>query len=128
MLRIYEAIDTMNIGSWTLTDTIEIIPASIKEPRGQYCLAWCPSKFQPAMLVIGCGRDQGAKIFRLDAQNHWQAYESLGTHEGIVRDVAWAPSMGRSYQLIATASSDGHVRIYQLTTLASKPTALVTFK
>jgi nucleoporin SEH1 len=33
----------------------------------------------------------------------------------MVTDVAWAPNMGRSYQLIATASKDGIVRIFKLT-------------
>ena len=31
-----------------------------------------------------------------------------------VTSVAWAPSCGRSYHLIATGSRDGHVRIWRV--------------
>ncbi|KAJ3274248.1 epoxide hydrolase, soluble (sEH) [Terramyces sp. JEL0728] len=112
VLRIYEAQDPMNVQNW---DDFEITNSSTKEGEEQFCLAWCPSKYLPAMLVIGCGRDNIAKVFRVDANNHWQSYETLPGHGGIIRDVAWAPHMGRSFQLIATACSDGHVRIFQLT-------------
>ncbi|KAJ3254347.1 epoxide hydrolase, soluble (sEH) [Boothiomyces macroporosus] len=97
-----------------MADDFEITSSSTKDGEEQFCLAWCPSKYLPTMLVIGCGRDNIAKIFRLDANNHWQSYETLPGHNGVIRDVAWAPHMGRSYQLIATGCSDGHVRIFQL--------------
>lgn len=38
----------------------------------------------------------------------------LPGHDGLIRDVAWAPSMGRGYQLIATASKDGFVRVFRI--------------
>ncbi len=31
-----------------------------------------------------------------------------------VTSIAWAPSCGRSYHLVATGSRDGHVRIWKL--------------
>ena len=31
-----------------------------------------------------------------------------------ITSVAWAPSCGRSYHLVATGSRDGHVRIWKL--------------
>jgi nucleoporin SEH1 len=40
--------------------------------------------------------------------------ESLAGHGDIVTDVCWAPNMGRSFELIATACRDGHVRIFKL--------------
>ncbi len=40
-------------------------------------------------------KEHTAKVFRLDPQNHWQAFEILPNHGGIVRDVAWAPNLGR---------------------------------
>jgi WD40 repeat protein len=74
------------------------------------------------MMAISCGKEQIVKIFRLDGQNNWQPCETLTGSNGTIRDVAWAPNMGRyakfiiirSYQLIATASTDGNVRIYHL--------------
>lgn len=38
---------------------------------------------------------------------------SLPEHNGLIRSVSWAPSMGRDYQLIATGCKDGYVRIFK---------------
>jgi nucleoporin SEH1 len=40
--------------------------------------------------------------------------ETLVGHKGPVHDIAWAPNLGRSYHLIATASKDHTVRIWQI--------------
>lgn len=49
----------------------------------------------------------------MDQHNKWQICEVLNGHQDIVHDVAWAPNVGRSYQLIATACKDGRVRIFK---------------
>ncbi|KAJ3037936.1 epoxide hydrolase, soluble (sEH) [Rhizophlyctis rosea] len=114
IVRIYEAMDIVNLSQWTLMDEFEVGPGG-KESDGHYCLSWCPSRFQSQMLVVGCGKENVAKVFRLDQHNKWQPFEVLGPHSDVVCDVAWAPNMGRSYQLIATASKDNHIRIFKLT-------------
>lgn len=38
---------------------------------------------------------------------------SLLEHNGLIRSVSWAPSMGRSYHLIATGCKDGSIRIFK---------------
>ena len=43
----------------------------------------------------------------------------LYDHEGLIREVSWAPSMGRSYELVATACQDGYVRIFKITGINS---------
>lgn len=113
-MRVFEALDPMNLTAWTLTDDFELIVGGSKEPEGQFCLSWCPSKHLLPMMVVGCGKDHVAKVFRLDLNNHWLPFETLHGHTGLIRDIAWAPNMGRSYQLIATACSDGNVRIFHL--------------
>ncbi|KAF3986124.1 hypothetical protein FT663_05017 [Candidozyma haemuli var. vulneris] len=40
---------------------------------------------------------------------------SLPEHNGLIRSVSWAPSMGRSYHLIATGCKDGFIRIFKAT-------------
>lgn len=35
----------------------------------------------------------------------------VGEHNGVVHDIAWAPVMGRSYHLIATASRENCFRV-----------------
>ena len=38
----------------------------------------------------------------------------LGEHTGVVHDIAWAPAMGRSYHLIATASREASFKVHTL--------------
>ncbi|KAL1919237.1 uncharacterized protein VTP21DRAFT_1929 [Calcarisporiella thermophila] len=118
MLRIYEATEVINLASWTIMEEISVNPtgAESKGMEANYCLSWCPNRFMPEMIVVGCGRENTAKIFRCDqTSNKWHPYEILEGHNDVVHDVAWAPSMGRSYQLIATSSKDHRVRIFKLT-------------
>ncbi|CAG8559682.1 7451_t:CDS:2 [Ambispora gerdemannii] len=115
IVRIYEFLEVTNLEDYTCMDEFEINPGSItKEVDGHYCISWCPSRFNPPMMVVGCGKE--AKIFRQDGQSKWQAYEVLSGHEDTVHDVSWAPTMGRlvspHYFLF---SEDQHVRIYKIT-------------
>lgn len=61
------------------------------------------------MFVVAC--DLYAKIYFFD--NKWKVKETI-QHSSVLTCVAWAPSMGRSFHLIATAALDGHVRIFKL--------------
>lgn len=45
---------------------------------------------------------------------------SLPEHNGLIRSVSWAPSMGRSYHLIATGCKDGFIRIFKATESTEK--------
>ncbi|KAI9139772.1 WD40-repeat-containing domain protein [Paraphysoderma sedebokerense] len=124
MVRIYEAMDVVNLAHWTLMEEFEVTQTT--KETGNFCLSWCPSRFHPPMLVIGCGgrdsnardatvKENTAKIFRVDQHNKWQPFEILEGHTDAVHDVSWAPNVGKTYQLIATASKDKHVRIYKIT-------------
>ena len=55
------------------------------------------------------------RIYRQESNGKYKAMEELKGHKNLVRGIAWAPTMGRSYHLIATACKDGHVRIFKLT-------------
>ncbi|KAI8643433.1 WD40-repeat-containing domain protein [Parasitella parasitica] len=80
-----------------------------------YCIDWCPNRTPSAMIAVGLGKEIGARIFKHDGHNRWIPSEFLPGHTQEVHDISWAPSMARSYQLIATASKDNLVRIYKLT-------------
>lgn len=115
MVKIYEAMDVTSLAHWTMIDSFPVGEGPSKDEEGNHCLSWSTSKFTSQMMVVGCAKDHVAKIFRQDHNNKWQACEVLGGHGGVVHDVSWAPNMGRSYNLIATACKDGHVRIFKLT-------------
>jgi nucleoporin SEH1 len=66
-------------------------------------------------------------VFRTDkSKRFWPVAWLTGAHQ-IIRDVAWANGSMRGYDVIATASKDGMIRIYELSTPRSdKTTAIAT--
>ena len=54
-------------------------------------------------------------LYRPDDRGQWQVAELIQDDAGLVRCVAWAPGGQRGYELIATGSKSGVVRIYKLT-------------
>lgn len=50
-----------------------------------------------------------------DSDSKYVKLGNLPEHNGLIRSVCWAPSMGRNYHLIATGCKDGFVRIFKAT-------------
>ncbi|KAI7872205.1 WD40-repeat-containing domain protein [Spinellus fusiger] len=105
------------------TNTLQTgTPATVHTPvdaDSGYCIDWCPNRTATALMVVGLGKEIGARIFKHDGHNRWYPAEYLPEHTQEVHDVSWAPSMARSYQLIATACKDHHVRIFKITDIPS---------
>ncbi len=120
-LRIYEAMDFVDLSAWTLQDDIlvsslaSVSSTTVRESDGHFCLSWNPSRAPQPMIVVGCGKENMAKIWRCDAANKWSVVEQLKGHTDVVLDVAWAPNLGKSFHLIATACKDQKVRIFKVT-------------
>eukprot|EP00743_Colponemidia_sp_Colp-15_P001728 GILK01001887.1.p1 GENE.GILK01001887.1~~GILK01001887.1.p1 ORF type:complete len:319 (-),score=44.64 GILK01001887.1:183-1139(-) len=107
-VRIYEATDVMNLSSWPLMEEFE------SHKAGSNAISWNPSRYEPPMVVIG-SNDSVAKVWEYSEQyRRWQVSVELVGHDDCIHDVAWAPNMGRTYHLIATASKDKTVRIWKL--------------
>lgn len=124
MVRVYEAIDVTNLAHWPLQDSFEGGREGGRE-GGVTSLSWNKCRFDPPMMVVG-GSGGGVRVWvgREEGQSgghggrRWEMLCELsrgggGGGEG-VRDVAWAPKMGRSYHLIATAGRDNKLRIHTL--------------
>ncbi|KAJ7074974.1 WD40-repeat-containing domain protein [Mycena belliarum] len=99
-----------------------------READGGWCLSWCRDRYWGELLAAGAGTSGQVKIIQLvpsrrpttlltlDPSPIAGAATTSGTEDGAaVTSVAWAPSCGRSYHLVATAARDGHVRIWRLT-------------
>lgn len=113
-LRIYDALEPSDLSSWTLTSEINILsqpPAN--HLQSDFCLSWCPSRFSTEKLAISV-LDQ-AIIYQRGVDNKLHIAAKLLGHNGLIRSISWAPTIGRWYQLIATGSKDGKVRIYKIT-------------
>ncbi|KAJ2221381.1 epoxide hydrolase, soluble (sEH), partial [Coemansia sp. RSA 1722] len=112
-VRFYSPVEPITLSNWTVSGHIDFIPGGASDSDGPLCLSWCKSRFtSPHMIAIGGSKGNRVKIFQLDTLQYSELHE-LDSYDAFVLDIDWAPSMGRSYHLIATACSDGHVRIYK---------------
>lgn len=79
---------------------------------GTTCLTWCKSHGQMKLAV---GNEKNAQIWkRLADVEKWELTNELEGHNGVIHCIAWAPSIGRSFERIATGCSDGMVRLFEI--------------
>jgi len=72
---------------------------------GATSVSWCST----GNRFVSGGCDKTVKLWQLN-DNKWES-QTIGTHKGWVRDVAWAPNIGLPYETIASCSQDGEVDI-----------------
>ncbi|KAJ1866761.1 epoxide hydrolase, soluble (sEH) [Coemansia sp. RSA 989] len=112
-VRLYSPTDSVRLENWTVNCFIDFVPGGATDADGPLSVSWCKSRFSsPHMLVVGGSRHKNVKIFQL-LNNAFVELAELAQYDSHVLDVDWAPTMGRSYHLIATACADGHIRIYK---------------
>ncbi|TFK39244.1 WD40-repeat-containing domain protein [Crucibulum laeve] len=112
-----------------------------READGGWCISWCKDRYWGEVIAAGSGTSGVIKIIQLTPSrrpstiltldpspsntantsssasiNHMQAAEpdSRTQEKFSITSVAWAPSCGRSYHLIATGGRDGKVRIWKV--------------
>ncbi|XBW34876.1 hypothetical protein QEN19_000441 [Hanseniaspora menglaensis] len=122
-LRIYSCSDPSNLAYWELKESCNLIPEGFTQPvahlQSDYCLDWCKSKFLDETIVCSC-LDLLSFMQRDPANgNKLTKVLDLYDHTGLIREVAWAPSMGRSYELVATACQDGFLRVFKITGIST---------
>lgn len=115
VVRIYEAVDEMNLNHWLLKKSIEVEPDNTE--LGVRCLDWCKGRFEPPTLVVG-DSSGNVNIYRYsDASRNWGLYLRLDGHvnprKGVL-DVSWCPDVGRSYHLVSSCGRDGRLRVHKL--------------
>lgn len=108
-VRIYEATDIFSLTNWTSSESFLVENTSLveREPNSEHgltCLSWSDCPFEIPRLAIG-GHSKRAVVWALK-NSKWIEESVLGSHGDTIHDIAWAPSMGRSYHLIATASRE----------------------
>ena len=110
MVRIYEAVDIMNLAQWPLAATLQCFADNNR--LGVTCLSWCNGRFEPPTLVVGGSH---LVIYRYsEAARAWQSILHMPPPEkGSVLHVAWAPNVGRRFHYIASAENQ-QLRIYKL--------------
>ncbi|KAK8870022.1 hypothetical protein IAR55_000592 [Kwoniella newhampshirensis] len=131
-LRIYTSLDP-SLNDWSLVHSIHVpslplpgnsdeIPppaesaASTSElASGGWGLSWCKEKWWGSVLATFSGTSPTLKLVVLDPQPTSLIHLTpSGNGAAPLTSVAWAPSCGRSYHLLATGSRDGTVRIWRV--------------
>jgi len=114
-VRIYEAIDVMNLNHWPSKGIIEFPFVDKKSSElGVTSLSWCTGRFEPPTLVVGGGNGSVLVYRYSDDSRIWNLAVELKSHSKGVLDVSWAANVGRSYHLIASTGMDGKTMVHRL--------------
>ena len=126
-VRVYKASDAMSLSNWKLESEFQLegkadgatsadAKAGVVEGAGGgppgVALAWNPNPFEIPSLVVGRGRALSIWEY-YSQQQRWVKVKAFPDHESRINCISWAPSMGRSFHLIATG--DRAVNIWKLT-------------
>lgn len=113
VLRLHEVVEPNNMEYWISLQEVSFLTHPVsRQFQSSFSLSWAPSQFYHDYLVICVLED--AFIYYRESTGRLVRVAELSQHKGLIRDVAWAPSMGRSYNLIATACKDGFLRIFRV--------------
>lgn len=115
-----------DLTSWALTTELPILQLHLpaKSLQSSFAIEWCPAKFSQTEMFAVVALDQSFIYGASDEQENEEDEDitslyvklcNLPEHNGLIRSVSWAPSMGRLYHLIATGCKDGYVRIFKAT-------------
>jgi WD40 repeat protein len=107
VVRVYEATDVMNLGSWNLQ-------AEIQTKIVCSCLSWSTAKSYPPLIAVGCDETVATsgriQIYEFSEQaRKWSKAETIATILDPVRDISFSPNLGRSFHMLAVASKDVHI-------------------
>ncbi|CAA9961673.1 hypothetical protein PTMSG1_05050 [Pyrenophora teres f. maculata] len=134
-LTVYEPQDQSNLHEWTILAerwVSENNPPERQEEVG-FKVVFHKEKL-PCWTAITAGLDRKSLslavaamkdvlVFRTDKAKRFFQVAKLEGARGIIRDLAWANGSMRGYDILATASKDGAIRIYELHTKNDEKTA-----
>lgn len=110
-LRIYQAFRPQDLGDLTLVHTLMLTKKPANNLEGSYTVNWSSAKYAQEKLCASAV--DVCSIYVRNSENQY-VLDQLIPHDSIITDVSWAPLMGRSFELLATASKDGIVRVFKI--------------
>ncbi|OBA23180.1 WD40 repeat-like protein [Metschnikowia bicuspidata var. bicuspidata NRRL YB-4993] len=131
IVRVYQLVEPADLLVWELCAEIPILDLQLpaKSLQSSFSIEWCPSKFAKTEKFAVIALDQGFAARSSDLLDEpsgpsertprYVKVCSLPEHNGLIRLVSWAPSMGRSHHLLATGCKDGYIRIFKAFETAS---------
>jgi nucleoporin SEH1 len=128
-LKILEPIDHEDLTQWHTFFERYLCPTPDRQDETSFKVSFHHEK-SPCWTAVRAGLDRKAlslavtcmdtvKIFRTDKDRRFYHVADLKEARDLVRDVSWANGAMRGWDVIATASKDGCIRIYELHTDAS---------
>lgn len=135
-LTVWEPTDPNSLNEWTSIAEHWVCSDSKPAPGPQHEVGFkvvFHKEKLPCWKAIQVGLDRKSlslavavmndvQVFRTDKHKKFYRVATLEGAREVIRDVAWANGSMRGYDIIATASKDGAIRIYEISTpLFDKP-------
>ena len=125
-LTICEPIDHDNLSEWQDIWQDYLCKTPSRTEETSFRVSWHHEKL-PAWPAILAGLDRKSlslavsvmdtvKVFRTDKDRKFFTAAEITGASGLIRDVAWANGSMRGFDVLAAASKDGHIRVYELHT------------
>ncbi|KAK4544087.1 hypothetical protein LTR36_004585 [Oleoguttula mirabilis] len=135
-LSVCEPADHDDLSAWRVMWSDYLCKMPTRTEETGFRLSWHKEKL-PAWPAILAGLDRKSlslavavgdivKIFRTDKDRKFYTAAVLEGAKGLVRDVGWANGSMRGFDMVATASKDGFIRIYELHTPGASSLPLST--
>ncbi|KAK5721904.1 hypothetical protein LTR15_006498 [Elasticomyces elasticus] len=128
-LSVCEPVDHDDLSAWRVMWSDYLCRTPSRAEETGFRLSWHHEKL-PASGAVLAGLDRKSlslavavgdivKVFRTDKDRKFYTAAVLEGAKGLVRDVSWANGSMRGFDVIAAASKDGFMRIYEVHTLGS---------
>lgn len=125
-LMVMEPVNPDNLSDWQAIDQFRVCTAPHRGEEASFKVQFhhdptdiihtlLPSWGRRSLSLVVAAMDT-VKVYRTDASRRFYHAIELTGHGGLVRDVSWANGSVRGYDLIASGSKDGYVRIFELYT------------
>lgn len=90
------------------------------DPNSDPCFNAVVAGLSQRALSLAVASINLVRVYRAEKTGHgdyhFEQVTILVGHQGLVRDVAWAPGSARGVDWIATSCTDGYVRVFEVTT------------
>lgn len=128
-LSVQEPEDHDDLSSWQVMWSDYLCKPPPRTQETGFRVSWHKEK-TPAWPAILAGLDRRslslavsigemARVFRTDKDRKFYIAATLEGAKDLIRDIHWAGGSVRGFDIIATASKDGFVRVYELHTLGA---------
>lgn len=136
LLTVYEPVDHSSLNEWTPMAEHPVCQENPPERQEEvgFKVVFHKEKL-PCWTAIMAGLDRKSLslavaamndvlVFRTDKSKRFWMVAKLEGARQIIRDLAWSNGSMRGYDVIATASKDGAIRIYELSTPRTDKTSI----